>query len=393
MNASPLSSPAPFRFQLLAQDGQARSGLLHTAHGTVKTPVFMPVGTHAAVKTLNSADLEALNISMILGNAYHLDLRPGASLIAEQGGLHNFMNWSGTLLTDSGGFQRFSLQPLCKVQEEGLQLKSPWDGSKRLLTPEDSIQIQLQLGSDILMCLDDLTPLPSTYQETEAAMQRTTRWAKRSQGYFLEQSSDISSKLPSSKSSSTASPALFGIVQGGLHPDLRQASVDALGELDLAGYALGGLSVGETPEQLYEISQFTTPKLEEHKPRYVMGVGAPEQLLRLVSHGVDMFDCVMPTRNARNGTLFTKGGKFHIKQQRFRADPEPLEESCSCFTCRNYSRAYLHHLFRGKEIAVLRLLTIHNLYFFQQFMTDIQAAITEKQLPQFQEQFMRSYYE
>ncbi len=373
--------PPTFRFQLTAQENHARSGQIHTARSVIQTPVFMPVGTHASVKTLSSQDLQTLGIKIILANAYHLDLRPGASTIAQLGGLHHFMKWPHTLLTDSGGFQRFSLKSFSQVQEEGLLLQSPWDGSKRLLTPEDVVHIQLQLGSDVLMCLDDLASLSTTYHDAAEAMERTTRWAKRCLNAF--QTKNPSQNPPSA--------VLFGIVQGGLHEKLRYQSAQTLQQCNFSGYALGGLSIGETPEQRYAISQFTTPLLPAHKPRYAMGIGTPEDLLMLVSHGIDMFDCVMPTRNARNGTLFTSQGKLNIKQQRFRQDPQPLDEYCQCQTCQHYSRAYLHHLFRCKEISALRLFTLHNLYFFQDLMQQIQEAISHQKFQTFQKNFLHRY--
>ena len=351
-----------FSFQLTGQDDKsgARTGLIQTDHGPVKTPVFMPVGTQGTVKTLSPQDLRDLASPMMLSNTYHLYLRPGHDLIREIGGLHTFSAWDRPILTDSGGFQVFSLGKLRKINEEGVRFQSHIDGSSHLITPERSIEIQQALGSDIMMAFDECTPYPATREYAKNSMELTHRWAARCKEAWTRD--DL---------------ALFGIVQGGMYQDLRVQSVDALAMLDLPGYAIGGLSVGESKDMMREMTQVCTDRMPTDKPRYLMGVGTPEDILSAIAMGVDMFDCVLPTRNARNGTLFTSLGKINIKNARHADDPAPLDPNCACTTCTDYSRAYLRHLYRAGEVSVLRLLTQHNLYFYFRMMENAQIAIAE----------------
>ena len=320
----------------------------------------MPVGTQATVKSLSREDLEYFGAQIILCNTYHLYLRPGHNLINSLGGLHKFMNWPHPILTDSGGFQIFSLNKLAKVTEEGVTFQSHIDGSSHFISPERSMEIQQALGAEIIMAFDEPTPHTADLKQTEKSLALTTRWAKRCK--------DV---VHSNKQ------ALFGIVQGGMHPKLRKESTEQIIEIDFPGYAIGGLSVGEEKELMYEITARTAPFLPKNKPRYLMGVGTPEDLLQCSSMGIDMFDCVMPTRNARNGSLFVKGGKINIKNAKFKLDPNPIEPECNCYTCLNYSKAYLRHLMMAGEILVMRLLTIHNSSFYQQWMASIRKAIEE----------------
>lgn len=337
------------KFTVTARDGMARAGLLELAHGVVHTPSFMPVGTQASVKTLSPQDLRDVGAEIILGNTFHLYLRPGAALVERAGGLHGFMAWERPILTDSGGFQVFSLAPLAKVDDEGVTFSSPFDGSRHRFTPESAVDIQRALGSDILMAFDQCPPHPCEPQQLEAAVARTGAWARRCKERW-QQVCDPERQ------------ALFGIVQGGVDPGLRARSAGDLVPLDLPGYAIGGLSVGEPKPLMHEALEVTTPLLPEDKPRYLMGVGTPEDLWECVARGVDMFDCVFPTRIARNGTLFTRHGRLVLKNARYAEDLRPPEEGCGCYTCRNFSRAYLRHLLRCGEILALRLCSLHNLY-------------------------------
>jgi len=357
-------------FSVTAQCGAARCGRLALPHGIVETPVFMPVGTYGTVKAMAPRELEELGAQIILGNAYHLWLRPGLEVIAAHRGLHRFMGWTHPILTDSGGFQVFSLGPMRKVHEDGVTFASPINGDKMLLTPEISMQIQRTLDSDIAMVFDECTPHPATRDETAASMQLSMRWAQRSKSAH-----------------EGSSNALFGIVQGGMYEDLRDESLDALSALGFDGYAVGGLSVGEPKEDMQRIQRHTVPRLPADKPRYVMGVGTPEDIVQGVVDGVDMFDCVLPTRNARNGWLFTRRGDVKIRNARHRTDSRPLDETCDCYTCRNFSRAYLHHLQRVNEILGARLNTLHNLHYYLTLARELRQAIAGSSLPDFVARF------
>ncbi len=349
---------------------RARTGTLSTRHGYVKTPVFMPVGTQATVKSLTPGDLIGLGAQIILGNTYHLYLRPGHKLIKTLGGLHRFMNWHKPILTDSGGFQVYSLASFRKIEEEGAIFRSHIDGSLHKLTPELAIKVQEDLGSDIMMALDTCIPYPSSREETDKATKLTTRWAKRCL-----------------KARRNRQLLLFGIVQGGMFKELRIHHTQELLSLDFDGYALGGLSVGEPKELLFEMIDCCRPLIPKHYPCYVMGVGTPEDIVECVSLGIDMFDCVMPTRNARNGMLFTSHGHIVIKNSRFTSDDSPVDQDCDCYTCRNYSRAYLRHLFMSRELLSYRLNTIHNLHYYLNLMKEIRAAIRQDRFEQFKKEF------
>ena len=364
-----------FTFDLLQEDGgsRARRGRLHTPHGVVETPVFMPVGTQGTVKAILPEALEEVGAQIILANTYHLFLRPGHELVRSLGGLHSFMNWSGPILTDSGGFQVFSLGDLRRISEEGVRFQSHLDGSAHVLTPESSVAVQEALGADIIMAFDECIPYPSPREYVAASTERSSRWARRCKE--ARRCGDGS--------------ALFGIVQGGMHPDLRARSVEDLLEIGFDGYAVGGLSVGEEANLMYEMMECTLPLLPRDRPRYVMGVGTPENLVEGVSRGVDMFDCVMPTRNARNGVLFTSFGKISIKQARFSHDPSPVDPDCDCYVCRNYSRAYLRHLYQSREILASVLNTHHNLHYYVRLMEGARSAIEQGTFLEFK----RSFYE
>ncbi|SFN53035.1 queuine tRNA-ribosyltransferase [Formivibrio citricus] len=348
------------KFELKAVSGAARRGSLQLNHGVVETPVFMPVGTYGTVKAMTPRDLNDIGAQIVLGNTFHLWLRPGLEVIETFGGLHGFMGWDKPILTDSGGFQVFSLGELRKITEEGVKFQSPINGDKLFLTPEESMRIQSVLNSDIVMIFDECTPYPADRRQAGESMRLSLRWAKRSRNEF--------DRLQNHN-------ALFGIVQGGMHEDLRDESLAGLKDIGFHGYAIGGLSVGEPKEDFARILAHTAPKLPTHSPRYLMGVGTPEDLVFAVGQGVDMFDCVMPTRNARNGMLFTRWGDVRIKNAKYRNDARPLDEGCGCYTCRHFSRAYLHHLFRAGEILGSQLNTIHNLHYYQELMRDIRAAI------------------
>ncbi|MBU3932904.1 MAG: tRNA guanosine(34) transglycosylase Tgt [Proteobacteria bacterium] len=361
-------------FTQIAKDPHcgARTGKIATPHGEVATPAFMPVGTQGTVKALTPEQVRALGAEIILGNTYHLYLRPGHRLIAAQGGLHRFMNWQGPILTDSGGFQIYSLGALRTITDEGVDFQSHIDGSRHFLSPESTVEIQEALGSDIMMCLDECIPYPATRDEAEAALERTALWAARCKS-----------------SRRNHSQALFGIIQGGVYPDLRRLSAESLLEIGFDGYALGGLSVGEPKELMLENLAATTPLLPENRPRYLMGVGTPEDLVDCVYHGIDMFDCVMPTRSARNGLLFTNGEKVVIKNARNREDGSPIDSACDCYTCLNYSRAYLRHLYVAGEILAMVLNTIHNLRYYLRLMERIREAVREGRYRDFRKRFLK----
>jgi queuine tRNA-ribosyltransferase len=364
-----------FEFSLLHTDAdsRARLGRIITPHGAIATPAFAPVGTQATVKALDPRDLRELGAELILGNTYHLYLRPGADVIAAMGGLHRFMGWDGPILTDSGGFQVFSLAENRKIDDEGVTFRSHIDGSLHTFTPEMVVRVQERIGADIMMCLD-VCAEPSDRPYNEQALARTHAWAERCRA-----------------AQTRLDQALFGIVQGGIFPDLRRQSAEFLAGLDLPGYAIGGLSVGETKEQMHAMLDFTAPLLPAGKPRYLMGVGAPEDLLEAVSRGIDLFDCVLPTRLARNAALFTRQGRLNMRNARFERDPAAIEEDCACYTCRHFSRAYLRHLFKAEELLAYRLATIHNVHFLLQLMCDVRAAIAEGRFADFKAGFLADY--
>ena len=362
-----------FRFTATSQDSQtqARLGVLETTHGTVATPAFMPVATQGTVKATSPRELREIGAEIILANAYHLYLRPGAQLIEQSGGLHRFMGWDGPILTDSGGYQVFSLKDLCKISEDGVRFRSHLDGSAHFLTPETVVHTQEQLGVDIAMVLDECVAAPSQYDAAARASDRTTRWAARAHAVR-----------------SRDDQALFAIVQGGVFPELREQSARELVALDFPGYAVGGLSVGEDPNVTLTVAHYTVQFLPEAKPRYLMGVGLPEQLVRYVALGFDMFDCVLPTRNARNGTLFTRAGRLNIRRAEYATDQRPLDEECLCYTCRNFSRAYLRHLAVAGEILSARLNTLHNLAFYQWLMRSMREALAVGRFADFARPFL-----
>jgi queuine tRNA-ribosyltransferase len=350
----------------------ARLGKFTTPHGEVNTPVFMPVGTQATVKTLSPDDLVNIGAEIVLSNTYHLFLRPGHELIKEFGGLQKFMGWNRPVLTDSGGFQVFSLAELRKITEEGVTFQSPIDGgAKHLITPEYAVEIQEALGADIIMAFDECTPYPATRDYALDSLERTLRWAKRCRGAKKD-----------------TRQALFGIIQGGMYPDLRKHSAEVLVDMGFDGYAHGGLSVGETKPMMYEMIEATMPVLPEDRPRYLMGVGTPEDLVEGVDRGIDMFDCVMPTRNARNGTFFTSSGKVVIRNAQYEHDKGPIDPECGCYTCRNFTRAYLRHLFNASEVLALRLGTIHNVFFYLNLMRNIRAGIAQGRFKEFKKSFL-----
>ncbi len=358
------------QFTLHKQDGLARRGTVHLAHGEVQTPAFMPVGTYGTVKAMSPLELKEIDAHIVLGNTFHLWLRPGLDVIAAHGGLHQFMGWNGPILTDSGGFQVWSLGKLRKISEEGVKFRSPINGDSCFLTPEESMRIQKILNSDIVMIFDECTPYPATIKEANDSMQLSLRWAKRS------------------KVAHEGNPnGLFGIIQGGMYEDLRDVSLNGLTDIGFDGYAIGGLSVGEPKDDMLRILAHTAPKMPSHKPRYLMGVGTPEDLVAAVYNGVDMFDCVMPTRNARNGWLFTQYGDIKLKNAQYKLDTKPLDSDCGCYTCQNFSRAYLHHLQKVGEILGARLNTIHNLHYYQVLMQTMRHAIETDTFDQFKQAF------
>ncbi|MDB4897047.1 MAG: queuine tRNA-ribosyltransferase [Firmicutes bacterium] len=365
--------------ELLKKDpaSRARRGRLQTPHGTVETPVFMPVGTQASVKTLNPEEVRDLGARIILSNTYHLYLRPGHDLVAEAGGLHKFMNWDGAMLTDSGGFQVFSLSELRKITEEGVKFRSHLDGSEHFLSPEKAIEIENALGADIIMAFDECTPWPCEWTYAKNSLERTTRWAKRCQEAH---------RRPHDQ-------ALFGIIQGSTFADLRRMSAEQIVALDFPGYAVGGLSVGEPKELMAEMLEVTVPLIPEDKPRYLMGVGSPEDLVEGVWRGIDMFDCVLPTRIARHGTVFLPEGKLTVRNSEFARDFRPIQEGCDCYACRNYTRAYIRHLLKAEEMLGLRLCSIHNLRFLVREMEEIRAALDAGTFADYRRQFLSRWHE
>lgn len=367
----------PVRYELLKTDGKPRAGVITTPHGTIETPVFMPVGTQATVKTMTPEEVEELGAEIILGNTYHLYLRPGDDLVARFGGLHKFMNWHKPILTDSGGFQVFSLGDLRKIKEEGVYFRSHLDGSKHFISPEKSIDIQNNLGSDIMMVFDECPHGLSDRKYVKDSLERTTRWAKR----CID-----ANKNPERQ-------GLFAIVQGGIYEDLRDQSLEELTEMDesFSGYAIGGLAVGEPREDMYRILDYITPKLPDHKPRYLMGVGEPLDMLEAVANGIDMMDCVQPSRIGRHGTVFTKYGRLVVKNAKYAEDPRPLDEDCDCYACRNYTRGYIRHLFKANEMLGQRLATTHNLHFLVKMMKQAREAILEGRFEEFKSEFEKNY--
>ena len=361
-------------FSLISTDKNARAGLLSVSHGVIATPVFMPVGTYGTVKAMTVEELVSIGAQIVLGNTFHLMLRPGEKVIRNHGGLHDFMSWRKPILTDSGGYQVFSLGDLRKISEEGVTFRSPINGDKIFLSPERSIEVQKWLNSDIAMVFDECTPYPANEEMARISMEMSLRWAKRSK-----------------QAHEGSSNALFGIVQGGMHENLRSESAEKLRRLDFDGYAIGGLSVGEPKGDMLRIMTHTAALLPADKPRYLMGVGTPEDLLNAIGQGVDMFDCVLPTRNARNGHLYTSEGIVRIRNAEHRNSLEPLDESCACSTCQNYSRAYLHHLQRSNEILGARLNTLHNLHFYQSLMSAAREAIQEDKFEIFKKSFLQKY--
>jgi queuine tRNA-ribosyltransferase len=364
-----------FQFEIIAQSSEtgARAGLIQTARGVVETPIFMPVGTLGSVKSVSPEELVDAGAQIILGNTYHLYLRPGCDIINRFDGLHGFMNWSKPILTDSGGFQVFSLAKLAKISDEGVTFQSHIDGSKHLLSPEKVMDVQACLGTDIRMCLDQCIQYPATREQCRAALKITSNWARRCKNAWRDYRNGHS--------------ALFGIVQGGMFTDMRRQSAEELMEIDFNGFAIGGLSVGEPVDEMLEMAGFTLPILPRARPRYVMGVGTPENIIELVALGADMFDCVLPTRNARNGQLFTNSGTLNISNSRFKDDTDPLDPDCDCYTCSHYSRAYLRHLYMAKELLAYRLNTIHNICYYLNVIKQVRKAILTDEFESFRKKF------
>jgi tRNA-guanine transglycosylase, queuosine-34-forming len=358
-----------------SEETKARLGKLHTPHGTIDTPVFMPVGTQATVKAMTPEELKDIGAQIILSNTYHLYMRPGEKLVEKAGGLHKFMNWDRAILTDSGGFQVFSLSSLRDIKEEGVTFKSHIDGSKHFISPEKAIEIENSLGADIIMCFDECLPYPCEHDYAMHALQRTIRWAERCKNAHKD----------------TERQSLFGIIQGGMYRDLREESVKRTVEIGFPGYAIGGLSIGEPKPIMYEVLDWTVPLMPDDKARYLMGVGSPDCLIEGVIRGVDMFDCVLPTRIARNGTVFTSTGKLVVRNAQYAEDFRPMDEECDCYACRNYSRAYVRHLFKAGEILGARLTTIHNLHFLIKLMEKIRQSIREDNLLKFRDEFYSKY--
>lgn len=365
------------RYELIktCKQSGARLGRLHTPHGIIETPIFMPVGTQATVKSMTPEELKEIGSQIILSNTYHLYMRPGHELIKRAGGLHKFMNWDKPILTDSGGFQVFSLGPLRKIKEEGVEFRSHLDGSKHFLTPEKAMEIQNALGSDIMMAFDECAPYPADREYVKNSLERTTRWLKRCKDAH----------------NNTDKQALFGIIQGGMYKDLREQSAKEITSIDLPGYAVGGLSVGEPKPLMYDVLEHTTPFMPKDKPRYLMGVGSPDDLVEGVIRGIDMFDCVLPTRIARNGTAMTSQGKVVVRNATYAEDFTPLDPECDCYACKNYSRAYIRHLIKANEILGARLITTHNLHFLLNLMKQIRQAIMEDRLLDFRNEFFVKY--
>ena len=364
-----------FSFEVAAKstETRARAGLIRTCHGDIKTPIFMPVGTLGSVKAISPEELVAAGAQIILGNTYHLYLRPGCEVISRFDGLHGFINWNKPILTDSGGFQVFSLAKLAKISNEGVVFQSHIDGSKHLLSPEKIIEIQFCLNPDIMMCLDQCIQYPATREQSRSALDTTSEWAQRCKQTW--------------QNSKNGHNALFGIVQGGMYADLRRQSAEELVDMDFNGYAVGGLSVGEPVDVMLEMVDHTIPILPPTRPRYIMGVGTPQNLIELVALGADMFDCVLPTRNARNGQLFTRNGTINISNSRYKDDTAPLDPECGCYTCRNFSRAYLRHLYLARELLIYRLNTIHNIHYFISFIRNLRTAIMADEFNSFRKEF------
>ncbi|HCK03327.1 MAG TPA: tRNA guanosine(34) transglycosylase Tgt [Methylophilaceae bacterium] len=361
------------KFNLKSEDGNARTGEITTHHGIINTPVFMPVGTYGAVKSISPQELAENNFEIILGNTFHLWLRPGLDVISKHKGLHKFIGWDRPILTDSGGFQVWSLGKMRKITPKGVTFRSPINGDECFMGPEESMEIQKILNSDIAMIFDECTPYPATFEEAESSMKLSQEWAYRSKSAYQ--------KSPN---------ALFGIIQGGMFEDLRLASMKELTKIDFDGYAIGGLSVGEPKEEMNKIVKFMAPKMPKDKPRYLMGVGTPEDLIFSIGQGIDMFDCVMPTRNARNGWLFTRYGDIKIKNAKYRDDLMPIDQECGCYTCQNFTRSYLHHLFKIGEMLGSRLNTLHNLFFYKRIMLEAAEAIKNKKFLVFQDNFLKT---
>lgn len=364
-----------FNLEKKSTETAARTGTLHTPHGEIQTPIFMPVGTKATVKAMTPEELKDINSQIILSNTYHLFLRPGNELVKKAGGLHKFMNWDRPILTDSGGFQVFSLGDLRKITEEGVEFRSHIDGSKLFLSPERATEIQNDLGADIIMAFDECTPYPADHDYVKRSLERTTRWLERCKNSHKRWQDQ----------------ALFGIIQGGMFKDLRTQSAKEITAIDLPGYAIGGLSVGEEKSIMYDMLEHTVPLMPDNKPKYLMGVGTPEDIIEGVMRGIDMFDCVLPTRVARNGMALTSVGKLNVKHSRFTEDFTSLDPNCQCYTCKNYSRAYLRHIYRENEILSSRLLTYHNLYFLLKLTKDLRNAIENDNLLQFRSDFYKGY--
>jgi queuine tRNA-ribosyltransferase len=378
--------PSDFTFILHGTDGAARRGEFHTPHGVVQTPAFMPVGTQGSVKATLHRDLEELGAEIILGNTYHLFLRPGDELIARRGGLHRFIGWPRPMLTDSGGFQIFSLAGRRVIREDGAEFQSHLDGSRHALTPERSVDIQARLGSDIAMVLDECLAYPATPEAVAASMARSVRWAQRCR----DRMAALRERPPADVTVTNPGQAQFGIVQGGVFQELRDQSADATIAVGFEGYAIGGLSVGEPTDVMYQVTDATARRLPVDRPRYLMGTGTPEDLVECVARGIDMFDCVMPTRNARNGQLFTSQGRVNIRNARYAEDDRPLDPGCHCYTCRNHSRAYLRHLYMAGEMSAGALNTLHNLSFYLDTMRRIRDAISFRTFDTFRQEFLRS---
>ena len=374
---------SPFSFRLTHADGAARRGVLVTGHGEIQTPAFMPVGTQGAVKGVTHRDLESMGTQVLLSNTYHLYLRPGDDLIARRGGLHRFIGWPGPILTDSGGYQVFSLASRRTIEESGVEFRSHLDGSPHLLTPEKATDIQAQLGSDMAMVLDECLAYPAEAAAARASMERTRRWAQRARERFVA----IRGGQAGGLIVTNPAQAQFGIVQGGVFPELRRESASATVDLGFEGYAIGGLSVGEPPEVMYDIASRSADRLPREQPRYLMGAGTPEDLVEMVGRGIDLFDCVLPTRNARNGQLFTRDGRINIRNAKYAEDDRPIDAACDCYTCRTFSRAYLRHLFMAREINAATLNTLHNLNFYLDTLRVIREAIVFGRFESFRQEF------
>lgn len=377
-----------FELEHVDKETGARAGLIHTPHGTARTPAFMTVGTQGTVKTLAPADLKSAGVEIVLSNTYHLYLRPGPDLVARAGGLARFMAWDGVTLTDSGGFQIFSMADLTRIKPEGVTFRSHLDGSEHFLSPEDIVRIQRKIGADIIMVLDECTPYPVTFDRARKSAELTLGWARRCRDEF-ERAGPGGGRRPDQGGGQGAGQALFGIIQGSTYEALRRRCAEELIEIGFDGYAIGGLSVGEPKSAMFEMVDLSTEVMPEDRPRYLMGVGFPEDIVRCVGLGVDMFDCVMPTRNARNGTVFTSEGKLVVKNAAYAEDMRPLDPECDCYTCRNFTRAYIRHLFQAGEILAPRLATLHSVTYFQRVMREARKAIMEDRYASFRETFLR----